>query len=82
MTAEKLKEVEDKLIKRLSSLLSVDPKKIKTSAQLHSLGVDSLGFVELLVFIEKEFKIKLIESGMNKEDFKTIRSLAKRILKL
>lgn len=82
MTEERLKEIEEKLIKRLSSILSVEPAKIKTNVPLHTIGVDSLGFVELLVFIEKEFKIKLIESGMEIGDFKTIRSLARRILRL
>ena len=70
------KQVEEKLIRQLAVILSVDSKKIKPEAPLHSLGVDSLSFVELLVFIEREFKIKLMESGLTREDFKTIRSLA------
>jgi acyl carrier protein len=74
-----LKEIEDKLINQIAAILSVDSQKIKPEAPLHSLGVDSLSFVELLVFIEKEFKVKLMESGLTGEDFKTIRSLARRI---
>jgi acyl carrier protein len=73
------KQIEAKLIHQLSAILSVDSKKIKPEALLHSLGVDSLSFVELLVFIEKEFKLKLMESGLTSEDFKTIHSLATRI---
>ena len=74
-----LKEIEEKLIHQIATILSMDSKKIKPEAPLHSLGVDSLSFVELLVFIEKEFKIKLMESGLTGEDFKTVHSLAKRI---
>jgi acyl carrier protein len=43
------------------------------------MGVDSLGFVELLVVIEKKFKIKLMESGLTRSDFRTIRSLSEKI---
>ena len=75
------KQVQDKLIDQIASILSVDRKKIKPEVPLHTLGVDSLSFVELLVFIEKEFKIKLMESGLQAEDFKTVSSLARRITK-
>ena len=73
------KQVEEKLIRQIGAILSLDYKKIKPEVPLQSLGVDSLSFVELLVFIEKEFKIKLMESGLQAEDFKTISSLARRI---
>jgi len=73
------KQVEEKLIRRIAAILSVDVVKIKPEAKLHTLGVDSLSFVELLVFIEQEFKIKLMESGFAREDFRTIRSLAQCI---
>ncbi len=76
---QNLKQTEEKLIKQIASMLSVDSQKIKPEVPLHALGVDSLSFVELLVFIEKEFKIKLMESGLTGEDFKTIHSLARRI---
>jgi acyl carrier protein len=42
----------------------------------HELGIDSLGFVEILVFIEKTFKLQLIASDLTKKDFETIHSLA------
>ena len=70
------KQVEEKLICQIAAILSVDSKKIKPEVPLHTLGVDSLSFVELLVFIEKEFKIKLMTCGLQAEDFKTIHSLA------
>ena len=45
------------------------------------LGIDSLGFVEILVFIEKTFKLQLIASDLTKKDFETIRALATYISK-
>ncbi len=77
-----LKGIEQKLVTQVAAILSVDAKKVRPDASLHTLGVDSLSFVELLVFIEKEFKIKLMESGMTRDDFRTIHSLAKRIAKV
>jgi acyl carrier protein len=74
-----LKQIEEKLIHQIATILTTDSKKIKPEAPLQALGVDSLSFVELLVFIEKEFQIKLMESGLTGEDFKTIHSLARRI---
>ena len=74
-----VKQVEKKLICQLAAILSVDSKKIKPEVPLHTLGADSLSFVELLVFIEKEFSINLMSSGLQAEDFKTISSLANRI---
>jgi acyl carrier protein len=76
-----IKDIENKLINQIAAILSCSSLSIKPDAQLHTLGVDSLSFVEILVFIEKEFKIKLIESGLDKEDFKSVRSLAARINK-
>jgi len=71
------KDIEQKLIRQVAAILSMDASKIGPEVPLAALGVDSLSFVELLVFIEKEFKIKLMESGMTRDDFRTIRSLAR-----
>ncbi len=73
------KTVEAKLIRQIAAILAIDNQKIKPEVPLHTLGMDSLSFVELLVFIEKEFQIKLMDSSLQAEDFKTIRSLCARI---
>lgn len=78
----KEKEIEDKLIRQLSIIISSPMAKVKPGIPLHELGVDSLSFIELLVFIEKEFKIKLMESGITQGDFRTVHSLAERIHKI
>ena len=73
------KDIERILTDGVSSITSLGTSEIAPDAPLHTLGIDSLGFVELLVFIEKKFNLKLIESGLSKEDFQTIKSLATRI---
>jgi len=40
------------------------------------LGLDSLGFVEMLVFIEKTFSLNMVETDLTKKDFETLNSLA------
>ena len=71
--------VEQKLILEVATILCADPAAIKPDVPLPSLGLDSMGFVEILVFIEKTFGLRLTESGLNREDFQTIRALANRI---
>jgi len=73
---------EQTLIDEVAAILSKDPAAILPDTPLHELGIDSLSFVELLVFIEKKFNLKLLESGLTKEDFETIHSIASRIISL
>ncbi len=78
----KMKHIEETLVNELAVILSRDPAAILPETPLHELGVDSLSFVELLVFIEKTFKIQLMESGLTKKDFQTVRSLSFTISKM
>ena len=46
---------------------------------LHALGLDSMGFVDLLVFIEKEYGVPLMASGFSQADFSSLEAVANRI---
>ena len=72
-------EIEKTLIGEIATILSRDPAAIRPDLPLHGLGMDSMSFVEILVFIEKTFDLKLIESGLTREDFQTVQALARRI---
>jgi len=74
------KEIETVLVKEVAVILGEEPAAIAADRPLAELGIDSLSFVELLVAIEKNFGLKLMESGLTKEDFRTLRSLANRIV--
>jgi acyl carrier protein len=76
------KEAQQTLIAEIAAILTVDASEISPDALLHDLGIDSLSFVELLVVIEKTFNLKLMETGLTREDFQTINSLAACISKL
>ncbi len=74
------RETEEVIRKEIRIILG-GKVEVPLDEELRNLGLDSMSFVELLVFIEKRFGIRLIDSGLNKEDFRTVRSLAARISK-
>ena len=77
-----VKEIEELLLTEVANILLVDPDTVTVDAPLHSLGMNSMAFVELLVVIEKMFGLKLMETDLTKEDFQTIRSLASCISRM
>jgi acyl carrier protein len=76
------KEIEDLLTTEVGNILAVDPATVAVDAPLHSLGMNSMALVELLVVIEKVFDLKLMETDLRKEDFQTIGSLVSRISRM
>ena len=67
------------LREEIADLLAVSIAEIGSDMPLHELGVDSLGLVELFVFIEKQFGIVLMESGVTQADLRTVATLSARI---
>jgi acyl carrier protein len=72
-------EIENTLIQGIASISNQDASTVSPDKPFHELGIDSLGFIEILVFIEKTFKLPLIASDLTKKDFETIHSLASYI---
>jgi acyl carrier protein len=71
-----IQEIEDMLRQGISTVTNRDISEIAPDKPFHDLGIDSLGFVEILVFIEKSFKLQLISSDLTRKDFETVHSLA------
>lgn len=76
MTVE---EIERKLLQGISSITNRDLAAISPDTPFHELGLDSFGFVEILVFIEETFKLQLISTELTRDDFGSIRLLAQLI---
>jgi len=74
-----VQEIEQQLIQGIASITNKDVSAIVPDKPFHELGIDSLGFVEILVFIEKTFKLQLIASDLTKQDFEAIHTLASYI---
>ncbi len=70
------KEIEEKLIDGISGILSVERSSVDADVPFKEMGLDSLGFVEVLVFIEKTFNLNMVETDLTKKDFETLNSLA------
>jgi acyl carrier protein len=77
-----INDIKKKLIDQIALTIGQEPSTIDSNMLMHELGMDSLGLVELFVFIEKEFKINLMESGISQEDIMKIDSLAESIYKV
>ncbi len=71
-----LQQIEEKLMQAVTDIMSLDKNTVTAQTPLPELGIDSLGLVEIFVFIENNFKLQLLESGLTREDIKTIHSLA------
>jgi acyl carrier protein len=71
-----LQDIEKTLILGISSITNTDVSTVDPDKPFHDLGIDSLGFVEILVYIEKTFKLQLIATDLTRKDFETVRSLA------
>ena len=69
-------EIENKLIEGIAAITGRLPEEIAADRPFHDLGIDSLGFVEILVFIEKSFNMQLIAADLTRKDFENVRSLA------
>jgi len=77
--AVKTDEVMETLKDRVALLTGNAADRIATDQPLHLLGLDSMGFVDLLVFIEKQFSLSLMTSGLAQSDFASLDVLAERI---
>ena len=74
-----IENIREKLIEQIALSIGEEPSNIQPDMLMHEIGMDSLGLVELFVFIEKEFKFNLMESGISQEDIMKIDSLAQSI---
>ena len=72
-------EIEAKLIGQLAILLGAGEESISGDSSLPSLGMDSMRFVELFIFIEKEFGVELMSTDMQRSDLENPQALAASI---
>lgn len=71
-----LQDIETKLVEGISSITNKDLSSVAPDTSFQEMGIDSLGFVEILVYIEKTFNLQLIASDLTKKDFESIHRLA------
>jgi acyl carrier protein len=81
MNEMSIEAIEKKLVEEMAINLCLEPSDVKHDVSLPALGFDSMRFVELLVVVERVFNLRLMESGLSREDFETVHALACRIHK-
>ena len=74
-----MEKIETELTGRIAEILSMKSDELKTDVPLHTMGLDSMRMVELLVFIETQYGIDLMSSGMQREDIASITALARSV---
>jgi acyl carrier protein len=67
------------ITEKLASILCVEADSLDTAAPLHTLGLDSMRMVEVIVFIEQTYGIDLMGSGLKQEDVSSISALARTV---
>lgn len=71
--------VQQQLVCRVAGILGVEAGAVDVTAPLHTLGLDSMRMVEILVFIEQHFGTDLMDENLTREDLHTIEALARTI---
>jgi len=72
-------EIEQELVRGLAPIVAGRAPTLTAESTLTDLGIDSMGLIEIFIFIEKTFNLKLLESGIQREDLRSIRTLASYI---
>ncbi len=77
ITAE---EITIKLMEEISIITGKKPDELDRTLPLTHNGINSMGFVELLLSVSKNWNINLIDAGISIADVNSVESLAARIM--
>jgi len=72
-------KIKTELVAHIANILSVETTEIEVETPLHVLGVDSMGMVGILVFIETQYGIDLMSSDLQPADIASVSALAHTI---
>ncbi len=71
-----LDEVVRELRSEIALVTNSSPEKVDPEKSLAANGIDSMGFLEIILFVKKTWGFDLIEGGMCAADFRNVNSLA------
>lgn len=74
-----METIQKELAEQIAGILSVEPATINVEAPLHTLGLDSMRMVEIIVFIETRYGVDLMGSGLKREEVASIAALARTV---
>ena len=79
MKETSVEEIVKSLRKEISVITSHDVSKIDPEGSLASNGINSMGFIELLLAVERLWNVKLVDAGLTMADVRTVNALAGRV---
>ncbi len=79
MKEESVEEIVKSLRKEISVITSREVSKIDPEGSLASNGINSMGFIELLLSVERLWNVKLVDAGLTMADVRTVNALAGRV---
>ncbi len=68
------------LLNEISIITGTPAEQTDPEQSLAANGINSMGFVELLLCAKRRWQVNLIECGIGTADVKSVRALAERIL--
>lgn len=72
-------QVEEWLIEEISAITGTESKLIDPARSLSQNGISSMGFLELLLGVSRQFKIELLNSEISSNDVASISAFADKI---
>ncbi len=69
-------DIENDLVAEIAVILGMDEGDVTPGTSLESLGMDSIRLVELLIFIEKQYGVRLMDVGFDRDSLRDAASLA------
>lgn len=76
MTTPSTEEIAQQLQEYIRTSIVDEQITIETDTPFSKLGIDSMGIIELVLFIERKFRITLPESELVPSNFRSVASLA------
>jgi acyl carrier protein len=76
MNTVTLEEISRQLEHFIKSTIVDGSTEVKADTPFHQLGIDSMSIIELVLFLERKFKISLPETELIPANFKSINTLA------
>ena len=79
---DRCQTIETDLRNEIAALLGRDEGEVSADTSLESLGIDSIRLVEILIFIERQYGVRLMDAGLDRESLRSPASLARRVAEI
>lgn len=71
-----LELIETDLIKFLRESIVSEAREFDANTSLSSLGIDSFNLIQILLFIERRFKISIPDTALTEENLRSVAAIA------